>query len=246
MEFGGPYTDHKDKDERLWAAVELYKATGQEKYHDYIKRNILSILDERRFGDGAPEWNNVNFLALFSYVKSNKADSMLKKTVETRLKQYGDYLIALQKNNPYQITYAGNGNSFNWGSNSVIVTTGLELLYIYRITGKDKYKKAAFNILNYLLGMNPNKISYITGFGDNTAKNPHFRPFLSGKYKLPEGMLIGGPNNVEHKGDLPAMGLSKQPPMRIYADHKDSWATNEVAINWQANLASFMALLLQN
>jgi hypothetical protein len=31
--------------------------------------------------------------------------------------------------------------------------------------------------------------------------------------------------------------------MQVYIDHQDSWATNEVAINWQAAWASYLSLL---
>jgi len=60
-EYGGPYTDHKDTDERLWAAVELFHATGKEKYHSFIKENIPLLLKQERLGDPTPDWQNVNF-----------------------------------------------------------------------------------------------------------------------------------------------------------------------------------------
>ena len=31
--------------------------------------------------------------------------------------------------------------------------------------------------------------------------------------------------------------------MRVYVDNEDSWATNEIAINWQVSFASYMTLL---
>ena len=244
-EYGGPYTDTKDNDERLWAAAELFNATGQKEYQDYIEANLPAIQNLERFGDTVPDWQNVNFMAMFSLAKSPLVSSALKGSVINSLKTYGDKLLELQSKNPYGIAFAGHGEMFDWGSNSVIATTALELTKIYKLTNDMRYKDGAIRILDYLMGLNPLGISYITGFGNNYAKNPHFRPSMSGKYPVPKGMLVGGVNNVEAKGDNPAMSKWKSPPMQIYADAADSWATNEVAINWQATLASLMGLLLE-
>lgn len=44
-EYGGPYTDGDDKDERLWAAAELWKATRDVKIHSYLKANLPKNID---------------------------------------------------------------------------------------------------------------------------------------------------------------------------------------------------------
>jgi endoglucanase len=115
-----------------------------------------------------------------------------------------------------------------------------------RLTNKEEYKIAAEKMAGYLFGQNPQNLSYITGISNNAAHSPHFRPSMSGKHKVPEGLLVGGANNKEYAGDLKGLALAHKPALQIYADHQDSWATNEVAINWQAALASFLGLLAAN
>ncbi|GBR75650.1 cellulase [Candidatus Termititenax persephonae] len=241
--YGGPYTDHQDQDERLWAAVELFNATGEAKYQKYIKDNLPALLTQDRFGDNAPDWGNVNYLALFSYTRNSNADPELQQKIESALIKYADALLARQAENPYGLAFAGIGAGFDWGSNSVAATAGLELMYIYKQTGNLKYKQGALKIVDYLLGKNPNGISYITGFGEKSVRQPHFRPSMSGQYPTPDGLLVGGPNSVAYSGDTIAMSIQTYPAMRIYADDQNSWSTNEVAINWQANLAALLALL---
>ncbi len=241
--YGGLYGDSIDRDERLWAAVELFRATNDDKFHSYIKQNILKSVLTDRLGDKTPDWSNVNFMAIFSYLQSATADSEIKQQVITHVTTYANKLLDQQRENPYQIAFAGAGNTFAWGSNSVIATTALQLAYVYKLTGNAEYKKGAAKMMNYLLGMNPNGISYVTGFGSNSVQHPHFRPHASGKYPLPKGLLIGGPNNTEFKGDLLAEAKTGDAPMKFFSDQQGSYATNEVAINWQATLAAVTALL---
>jgi endoglucanase len=202
-------------------------------------------LEKPRLGDAVPEWGNVNYLALFSYVKSSRADAGLAAKVKDALAKYADSLLSQQAENPYGIAFAGKGSHFNWGSNSIVATTGFQLLLVYKLTGDPKYKSSAFKMADYLFGLNPMGTSYVTGVGEVFPKNPHFRPSMSRKYPVPKAFLVGGPNDVAYKGDLPGLALSKFPPMKIYADSIDSWATNEVAINWQSALVSLATLLVE-
>ena len=54
---------------------------------------------------------------------------------------------------------------------------------------------------------------------------------------------MGGPNETADDEPVLALGVRDLPPSMIYADHIDSYSTNEVTINWNAPLA-FMATWL--
>ena len=43
-----------------------------------------------------------------------------------------------------------------------------------------KYLNAATAIIDYILGRNPLDLSYLTGYGVNSAKDPHHRPSQAG------------------------------------------------------------------
>ncbi len=247
-EFGGPYTDDSDKDERLWAAVELFKATKATRFQKYIEANLSTALqnlsvDEKNGVSTVSDWQNVNFLAVFSYYQSDTASAKLKNEIKKWAENYGDTLIAIQKKNPYGVAVAGKNNQCDWGSNSVVLTTALSLLMINKITAEKKYGDSARVMVDYIFGNNPLNISYVTGYGFNAAKDPHFRPHMSGRYPLPKGYLVGGPNSVNIGGDSLLAGLWQKPGYLRYIDKRDSWATNEVAINWNAALVAVMSIL---
>lgn len=247
-EYGGPYTDSKDSDERLWAAVELFKATGESKYHQYIKNHLPQLLDKLFVGDetgpqGVPDWQNVNYMAVFSYYQSEHANSQLKTKIQRWMNRYADEVIKLQNQNPYGIAIAGKNGEFNWGSNGIITTVATEMMWIYQVTGNSEHKKSAQKMLAYIFGNNPLNKSFVTGYGQNPPRHPHFRLSMGGG-TLPTGLLVGGPNSVETGGDVPLTSVWNRPRALRYKDHHRSWASNEIAINWNASLFTSLSALI--
>jgi endoglucanase len=235
-EFGGPYTDREDRDERLWAAAELFRKTKSEKYKVYLEKNLKSALENLKTG----EWNNCHSLALFALYPATSGKN--KVLIETWMKKYAQRLIKLQKENFYGV--AVENNKLVWGSNSEILTSALNLLLISKALNQKEYRESAIKMLNYVLGQNPLNRSYVTGYGSSAPKQPHYRPSMSGKHPLPPGMLVGGPYSEEdYAGDTVIAGLSDKPPFLRYEDNKESWTTNEIAINWNAALLSVLSIL---
>ncbi len=86
--YTGEYGDSDDRDERLWAACELFLTTGKDKYHSYFK----SHYNEAGLFTSAMTWENVRSLALLTYLLSNNpnTDSAIKNTLKDALKTYCD------------------------------------------------------------------------------------------------------------------------------------------------------------
>jgi endoglucanase len=98
--------------------------------------------------------------------------------------------------------------------------------------------------LHYLLGRNTFALSWVTRLGDRPFHNPHHRPSGGDANADPwPGLLSGGPNR--YGGDPVIDGLPPNtPPARHYRDDQNSYASNEIAINWQAPLVFLLAGLL--
>ena len=130
---------------------------------------------------------------------------------------------------------------FVWGSNSVAANQGVWLLYTYYLTGEKKYYNAACKVLDYLLGKNPLNMSFLTGFGSTSPMMPHHRPSTADGVKEPvPGMLVGGPQPGGE--DIGSQSWECRDyrtgyPATSYTDNRCSYASNEVAINWNAPLA---------
>ncbi|EAR10774.1 glycoside hydrolase family 9 protein, partial [Reinekea blandensis] len=240
-EYGGPYTDSDDSDERLLYAVS--RMWRGEPLDVSTYQSLLQRADEPRFGDQTPDWMNVNFLAVFNALMASESpeqSSTLLKVVEQEFSR----LLNVQQQDPYGLMIAGTEDEFDWGSNGVIATMGTQLMWLHSLTGEQDYRDAAYRMSHWFFGLNPHGLNFTTGASRFNVRHPHFRPLVSQAAPQPYGLLAGGPNSVALKGDQVAASVSNKAPMQVYVDHQESWATNEVAINWQAAWSSYLALLV--
>jgi endoglucanase len=117
---------------------------------------------------------------------------------------------------------------------------GMALLTAYRLTGDEKYMNAALQTMDYILGRNATGYCYITGFGSKYPMHPHHRLSATDDIEEPiPGLLIGGPNpgkqdGCEYPSDIPD---------ECYIDEQASYASNEMAINWQGLFTYFASAL---
>ena len=222
----GEYGDSWLGDEKQFAGTELFISTGDASY----KQNGASV--------NIPSWADVSGLATYgkaTHAAEFGSDAQVAK----------DSLLKVA-NNFVNRTQQGFGvvmgkSDFVWGSNAVAANQGVWLLHAYYVTGDEKYYKAAVKVADYLLGKNPLDMSFLTGYGAKTPMKPHHRPSTSDKVVPPiPGMLVGGPQPGGE--DIGSESWSCKDyrtgmPATSYTDNNCSYATNEVAINWNAPFA---------
>ena len=82
------------------------------------------------------------------------------------------------------------------------------------------------------------------GFGTKSPMHPHHRISAADSVEQPfPGLLVGGPNpGQQDKADIKTTYRSSLPD-ESYLDVVDSYASNEIAINWNAELVALMAWL---
>ncbi|MBD3240506.1 MAG: hypothetical protein GF331_07960 [Chitinivibrionales bacterium] len=129
-----------------------------------------------------------------------------------------------------------DAGDYYWGSNAVAANQGILLLYAHYLTGDIAYRQGAQQQIDYLLGRNPLQTCYVTGFGASSPQHPHqYISEADGVAAPLPGFMVGGPHtggqDVQWCGDYIDM------PATSWQDTYCSYATNEVAINWNAALA---------
>lgn len=229
----GEYGDTNDSDERLWAAAELYETTGLSDYHNYFITNYTlgGIIS------GAMSWNKVKNLALLTYLKSSQtgASQTAKNQIKNSLVSYANTLLSRASTNGFGVTI--NPGEYYWGCNSDVLNKALLLIYAYEQTNNNSYFQIALMQLNYILGTNAHNISFITGVGTNSVMHPHHRPSVADGVVNPvPGLLAGGPDQYLNDPVLQSHFNSSTPPALCYIDDVGSYASNEIAINWNAPL----------
>ena len=226
----GSYSDGKLEDEQIFAAMELFISTGDASYKPTLNPNEASII---------PAWPEMYGLAVYgaaTHAAELGAEAEKAKTMITDIANEFAYVATKG------FGVVMSNEDFVWGSNAVAGNQGVFLLYAYYVTGEQKYYEAAKKVVDYLLGKNPLDMSFLTGFGTKYAKLPHHRPSTADKITEPiPGMIVGGPQpggeDIGTKSWECKDYVSGKMPATAYIDNRCSYATNEVAINWNAPFA---------
>jgi len=233
----GDYGDSDCGDEHLWASAELWRTTGDEAFERYFLTHFGDYRKSIR-PVGPPSWPNVAPLALWTYALGHgKNAEAVAAITEDSLSAAGQ-IVERSARHPYRISLTST--DYIWGSNGVAGNYGVELLVANALRPDSRFVETALDNLHYLLGRNTFSLSWVTQVGANPLHHPHHRP--SAGLGLPEpwpGLMAGGPNRTRQD---PAMRkLPNLPPAKMYLDEQASYATNEVAINWNAPLVFVLA-----
>jgi endoglucanase len=233
----GEYGDRQCGDERLWASAELWRTTHAEKYERYFVEHETQFRDTLR-PTGPPSWPSVAPLGLWAYAMDRSATTDTAKAIRSTAAAAADAVVTRTAAHPYRTSMVRS--DFVWGSNAVAANYGVQLLVANAIAPKRAYVDAALDNLHYLLGRNAFSLSWVTAVGANSFQHPHHRPSAADANAEPwPGLLSGGPNG--RKQDPAMQKLPDLPPARMYVDDQESYASNEVAINWNAPLVFLLA-----
>ena len=228
----GEYGDGNATDERFWAATELYKLTGKTVY----KQDALRLMPSDFL---VPSWGNVSGLGMLSWLSAG--DAVQADKVRQALQVCCDAYVKDTDQSCFQAPYGNHAHDFGWGHLSErCCGMGIALLFSDQYVAKGKYRRYALENIDCLLGRNALGYCYVTGFGQKSPMHPHHRPSAADGIDAPfPGMLVGGPNpGQQDKGSNLVYPSSL--PDESYVDHADSYASNEIAINWNAALVGLL------
>ncbi len=226
----GAYDDTDFSDEFIWAASELYLTTQQESYYQAV--NMFP--DENM---PLPSWAQVRLLGYYSLLRfENQLTPLVKNDLyelKRRLTQSAEKMIKGVPNTQYQAVMGQSKEDFVWGSNAVAANQSIFLIQAYKLTKDKKYLSNALTNVDYILGRNATGYSFVTGFGYPKPMHPHHRPSEADGINDPiPGLLVGGPNpGMQDKCEYPSKFTDE-----AYVDSVCSYASNEIAINWNAPL----------
>ncbi len=222
----GEYGDGSLTDEVAWASIELYKITGEQKYHDKFKENYNHLY--KGFG-----WADVGGYGAYTYltVPQDKVDADLREKIMTSMKSSAEFAVTEIKKDGYNVSM---GSAYPWGSNMSVANDAMLLILMDKIEQNDSFITKARSNVNYVFGTNPMSISYVTGFGSNSPVKTHHRPSTTIGKTLP-GMLVGGPNSALE--DPYSKSVFKDtPPAKCYVDYTEAYSVNEITIYWNSPL----------
>jgi endoglucanase len=234
----GAYGDEDVRDEWAWAATELYVTTKDDQYWEAASATLalgpLSV----------PSWSQVRPLAYYTLLRFGAtlpaAGRRALPQVQQRVRALADGLLAGHATRAYGTVMGHRAADYGWGSNAEAANQGIALVQAYRLSGERPYLAAALTNIDYLLGRNATGYCFVTGSGSHAPQHPHHRPSEADGLPAPvPGLLVGGPNPGRQDGCTYSSTL---PPL-AYSDTVCSYASNEIAINWNAPLVYLAAAL---
>ena len=238
----GAYGDYTAADEFFWAASELYLATGKSTY----LKDVQAYMPEKF---SLMSWGNVSALGVFSWLAHEKHNTSTKEELvildrcKTMLLEYCDEAIKDAEGSCFNSAFGNRPQDFNWGCNSSFCDQAICFLYAYDITGEKKYLDNAYRNVNHILGQNATGYCYVTGFGSKSPMFPHSRLCHSDGVEAPiPGLLVGGPN-PDQNDIVEVEKYNSDYPDESYMDVMPSYASNEIAINWNASLVAAVSWL---
>ncbi|MFQ6547496.1 glycoside hydrolase family 9 protein [Aestuariibius sp. 2305UL40-4] len=231
-DFYGSHSGYED--EIAWAATWLYEATGDEEY--------LAKAEEYYQPSGtywAMTWDDQSMATALKLAEFTGDQKYLDD-----LDQHFDHWLYVVDRLDGTDTNNGLAWIDEWGSNRYAANTAfLALDYAQLLRTQEEDDRAdeltafARDQIDYMLGDNPDEFSYVVGFGDDFAQQPHHRG-ASGTdhvgadgdnlYDL-NGALVGGPDQSGN-----------------YVDDRTDYVGNEVAIDYNAAFSGALAGLLDD
>jgi endoglucanase len=226
----GGYGDNNVIDEFFWAAAELYITTKNDSY--YTELNPANVTAD------IPWWGGVKSLGWVSL--GRHIDSLTlaadKNLIKSRLDGVAAGIATKKAASAYGVSM--ETGDFGWGSNSGALNQAMMLLAAYDLDQtKTQYLNSAQAILDYVLGRNATDYSFVTGYGNLTPQKIHHRPSGADGIAAPiPGFIAGGPNPGQQDKSGCTVAYPSNLPAKSYLDEECSYASNEIAINWNAPL----------
>lgn len=208
-----------ETDGLIWAAAEMWEATGEEQYLKDFEERIQKVA---RLVDYSWDWGGVKNLGVYTYLLSERQGK--SEVLFTKMK---NELIAIAdsiSDHTQTDVYGRPSALYEWGCNGAIARLASNLYVASKLNNDKKYKEAAEQIVGHIFGRNYYGRSYVTGLGVNPPMKPHDRRSGADGIDNPwPGYIVGGGHTATD-----------------WVDEEASYSHNEVCINWQASLVYLM------
>ena len=238
QDFYGTFSGYND--ELAWGAAWLYRATGDEKYHNKFKEIAdaqYETWDTKKYPGctGPITWDDKRPGCYVLIAEITKDESRMKTAEE-----YCDALIktSTTKGGLYFVP-----NLSQWASNRYAANAASMLLVFSSILPESNSKRKEYidfakSQIDYILGDNPAGVNFVVGTEENSPKAVHHRaasavfdPRLAMRPKenifTLYGALAGGP------------GMNDE-----YTDDRNNFQMNEVALDYNAGFTLSLAGLV--
>ena len=197
-------------DEYIWMAVELWLTTGEEKYHQYLKKqDIDKIVKDSWLWSWWPLHETYGMvIRAYVYGKRSGKDPVILKKFKDNILKAAASTMGWQKNWAIRSSFSNAPYKFKtWGWYFLSDVASYDLLLATTLVNKEKAKQfvnaACFNA-DQELGNNPDNFVSITGIGkkritDHVHQNSRFDGIIEPVPGIPLGFFPARAGTHWHK-----------------------------------------------
>jgi endoglucanase len=238
---GNFYSSRKWEDSMATGALELYRATGEQRY--------LSDFGAYITARKARATGTISVVDSFSALGAADACGALGRPPIPAGAALTHSCNLLAQNGALAIKQAGSNafgmpGFFTWGTTAQNGASGaLAALATAAPGGSSRGCPVAAGARDYLLGRNPFGASFVAGFGPKAPRHIHHWASVFGP-GLPTGAVVGGPAPLEQitEQGFRARG-SLQSGFAAYEDERRNYVTSEPALDYAAASILLLAAL---
>ena len=221
----------------MYYNVEMYRKTGEQQYHDYIKehaQDVMGIVNTYNVGtEGFARYAWLtSYFCSYLMEKQHPTDPAVVAIFTEALKQTADKELEILAGNAYPV-----GTPMNlrwWGSNVAQGQYAYPMLLYWRLSGEQKYIDGVSQLMDYVLGLNPLGKCFMTGIGSNRVHHPHDRETEYTNHEMHwgirPGLIVFGPGLVTNAGKTYPAFERSTPRERIYIDNLMAISQSEFTI----------------
>ncbi len=221
----GTYGSEETLPQIFLAASYLYYATGEDEYHQYIKDNY-TLHQEAAY-------NNYHFshgteMAYIAYLASENTDAEIVEWISSNFEGWKNVMLSNANSNEWNTALPDW--ALWWGSSSNAHAVGMEMYLHCKYLGQDTAEAETLmeQTLSFMLGINPQGLSMVTGIGENCIERTFSGIFgEDGIAAYPVGYTSGGINKYDG-------GIISRFAGKCFTDTAVDWVTNENAIYYQS------------
>ena len=253
----------KGKDEIVWAATEMYLATGEERYHTLLLKEFdPSDPKTRHWGWVRLADNYGNAIRSYAFADrtapGRKLDPTHLKKCRAEVVAAGQDQIDWANACAYETSYPIESKHFKVAGWYFPIPNALDSMAAYQLDPQPELLAATLNNLNFEAGANPNNVAFLTGVGWHRQHEIVSQFSQNARRVLPPdgiplGALQAGFPYIDHyKKDLGALTFpwdgAKDSPYPFY----DRWGetfnttTEFVAVQQARGLAWLAYLMAQS
>jgi hypothetical protein len=207
-------TDHhygqlfEDKDELVWALVELYLLTGEDSFQSQLIKRLEPEQKALRHWGWLPAhegWGCAARSYILSKTPARPRDPNWQTLLRQELLAAGDLWLNASRSSAYGSTFPRESKRHQTAGWFFPHDGSFDLVVAGQIQAREEIRAAVWSNWNYELGVNPKNLAFLTGAGDHWPKHTLHGMANAGDppHGIPIGSMVSGPRGYPELAKAP-------------------------------------------